>query len=60
MKNTNISVYAAVIGAVLCSACSKEEKAVEKVEELPVVTVDVAHCQSVPQSNVYTATVPHI
>ncbi len=57
MKHNLIPVYAALLGAVLGTACNKEEKKVEKAEELPVVTVDVAHQRSVPQSKVYTATV---
>lgn len=57
MKHNLIPVYAALLGAVLGTACNKEEKKVKKAEELPVVTVDVAHQRSVPQSKVYTATV---
>lgn len=42
--------------AIISSGCSKEEKAAV-VEELPIVTIGVAHRHSVPQHKVYTATV---
>ncbi len=48
-------IIAAALAAV---SCGQKEKAVEEVvEELPIVTVDVAHRQDVPQTKVYTANV---
>ena len=58
MKPIISTICPAMIGALLLSGCSKSEKEVETVvEELPIVTVDVAHRRTVPQSKVYTATV---
>ncbi|MDE6206666.1 MAG: efflux RND transporter periplasmic adaptor subunit [Muribaculaceae bacterium] len=53
-----IPVAAALSILVAAGACTKKESAaVQTVEELPIVTVDVAHSMSVPQTKVYTATV---
>ena len=52
--------FAAVAAALLALAsCSSSEKdsAKAEVEELPIVTVDVAHRMEVPQKKVYTANV---
>ncbi len=52
--------FAAVAAALLALAsCSSSEKdsAKAEVEELPIVTVDVAHSMEVPQKKVYTANV---
>lgn len=51
-------ISAALIAAVCAAGCSKsEDTTVKHEEELPVVTVDVAHRMDVPQSMSYTANV---
>ena len=56
MKSSHILVLLA--GSALVAACGgKEDKTVEIVEELPIVTVDVAHRVEVPQKKEYTANV---
>lgn len=43
--------------ALALGSCAKKEKTVAIVEELPIVTVDVAHRMDVPQIKSYTASV---
>jgi len=57
MKSIVHAICPALVVALFATGCSKSEKKVEKTEELPIVTVDVAQRRSVPQSKVYTATV---
>ena len=50
--------YIAALAALSLASCSKEKRvAVNEAEELPIVTVDVAHRVEVPQTKVYTANV---
>ena len=50
--------YIAAASLIVASAsCSKEQATVEHKEELPIVTVDVAHRIEVPQKKTYTANV---
>ena len=52
------SYYIAALAALSLASCSKDkEAAVSETEELPIVTVDVAHRTEVPQTKVYTANV---
>lgn len=53
-KFSIIALGAAVLAL---SSCAKEEKTAEVVEELPIVSVDVAHQLDVPQTKSYTASV---
>lgn len=56
--NAKSIILMASIAALASGACSDKEKAtVETVEELPIVTIDVAHQLEVPQTKVYTANV---
>lgn len=56
MKYTSFTL-SLLAAATLVSCGKKEDKAAIVVEELPIVTVDVAHRIEVPQTKVYTATV---
>lgn len=47
----------AALSALLLVSCSEKEQQKEEAEELPLVTVDVAHRVDVPQTKVYTANV---
>ncbi len=51
------SIIALGAAALALSSCSKDEKTAEVVEELPIVSVDVAHRLDVPQTKSYTASV---
>lgn len=53
-----IALSLSIIAAVAFTSCGKKEQvnAVEE-EELPIVTVDLAHSMEVPQNKVYTANV---
>ncbi len=58
MKYTAYMISALGLLGLAAGACSgKEESQAAVVEELPVVTVDVAHARDVPQLKSYTATV---
>lgn len=56
MKYTSLTL-SLLAAATLVSCGKKDDKAAVVVEELPIVTVDVAHRIEVPQTKVYTATV---
>ncbi|MCM1066256.1 MAG: efflux RND transporter periplasmic adaptor subunit [Muribaculaceae bacterium] len=55
MKAIYYIAAAALMSAM--ASCSKEQAVVEHEEELPIVTVDVAHRIEVPQKKTYTANV---
>lgn len=52
-----ISLSLSIIAAVALTSCGKKEQVNAVEEELPIVTVDLAHCMEVPQNKVYTANV---
>lgn len=56
--NTAYKYAAVAVAALAMASCSSEDKGnAADVEELPIVTVDVAHSMEVPQKKVYTANV---
>lgn len=50
-------VYIAAGVLLMAASCSKEKAQTEHVQQLPAVTVDVAHSSEVPQLKTYSATV---
>lgn len=59
MKSSSIAFGLSLACVFALASCGKKDNTseLEKVDELPRVTVDVVHQQDVPQTKVYTATV---
>lgn len=55
MKKTQYTILSAIVLSLV--SCGKKQEAAVQTEELPVVTLELAHMQSVAQNKEYTATV---